>query len=192
MTRDGTVSETTAASENRPCRLRRLEPGDAAALARLAGDAEVARMTARLPHPYRAADAARFIEGLAGDLEESAFAIESGDRSDAPALIGVAGWRRVDGAKGAEGDVGYWLGKAHWGQGFATAAGRLLVARAFEDAGLAALRACVFQDNPGSARVLEKIGLRRAGACEGWSEARGRVDPTWLYRLERGAYEARR
>lgn len=162
------------------CRLRPLRPSDAAALAALAGDLEVARMTARVPHPYGVAEAERFLAGL-GEAEV-ALGVEIG-AGEAAELAGVAGWKRDPaGAQAASGDVGYWLGRAFWGRGLATTAGRLLVEEAARDPALTELRACVFQDNPASARVLEKIGFTYVGVCKGWSEARGRTDPTWLYR----------
>jgi RimJ/RimL family protein N-acetyltransferase len=56
--------------------------------------------------------------------------------------------------------VGYWIGRAHWGKGIATAAVAELVAR-FETA--RPLYAYVAVQNVGSIRVLEKCGFRREG-----------------------------
>ena len=39
----------------------------------------------------------------------------------------------------------------------------------------------VFQNNPTSVRVLEKIGFEYLGPAEAYSVARGEVVPTWTY-----------
>ena len=55
--------------------------------------------------------------------------------------------------------VGYWIGRSHWGKGFATAALRLLLDE-IEDR---PVTAHVALDNIGSQRVLEKCGFVRVG-----------------------------
>ena len=60
-------------------------------------------------------------------------------------------------------EVGYWLGEAHWGNGYASEALRALTRYAFEELGLRRLSAGVFGHNPASARVLEKVGYRLEG-----------------------------
>ena len=57
-------------------------------------------------------------------------------------------------------DLGYVIGRAHWGQGICTAAARLVTAYAFEHLGLAEVRAELLQRNVASRRVLEKTGFR--------------------------------
>jgi RimJ/RimL family protein N-acetyltransferase len=59
-----------------------------------------------------------------------------------------------------ERDVGYWVGREHWGKGVATAA-----LTAFLDVvRTRPLHAHVVTTNPASIRVLEKCGFRRASA----------------------------
>ena len=67
---------------------------------------------------------------------------------------GVVGWIGSWEAEG-ERDVGFWIGRDHWGNGYATAA-----LRAFLDVDLhRPLRAHVVDHNVGSRRVLEKCGF---------------------------------
>jgi RimJ/RimL family protein N-acetyltransferase len=64
-----------------------------------------------------------------------------------------------------EGDdrkVGYWLGRAYWGQGYATRALQLLL----EEITDRPLIAHVADTNIGSRRVLEHVGFRRVGGDE--------------------------
>ena len=56
---------------------------------------------------------------------------------------------------------GYWLGEPHWGKGVVTAAGRALLEYLKADARFARLEAPVFEWNPSSMRVLEKLGFER-------------------------------
>jgi RimJ/RimL family protein N-acetyltransferase len=59
-----------------------------------------------------------------------------------------------------ERDVGYWIGRDHWGKGVATAA-----LSAFLDVvPTRPIHAHVVITNPGSIRVLEKCGFRRVSA----------------------------
>ncbi|MGH2753937.1 MAG: GNAT family N-acetyltransferase [Actinomycetota bacterium] len=55
--------------------------------------------------------------------------------------------------------VGYWIGKEHWGKGIATAALR----RFLSHEPVRPLRAHVAKHNLGSIRVLEKCGFRKVG-----------------------------
>lgn len=57
----------------------------------------------------------------------------------------------------------YTLHPAHWGQGYTTEAARALVGFGFRELGLHRVWADCDPANPGSWRVLEKLGLRREG-----------------------------
>ncbi len=83
------------------------------------------------------------------------------------------------------GKMGYMFAPAHWGKGYATEMGRAAIAEAFARFDWPRLEACVFDDNPASGRVLEKLGFARVGPCEGPSAARGGVFPIINYVLPR-------
>jgi RimJ/RimL family protein N-acetyltransferase len=59
------------------------------------------------------------------------------------------------------GEIGFIVHPDHAGQGFATEAGRVLLRLAFEDLGLHRVIGRTEARNTGSARVLEKLGMRR-------------------------------
>jgi RimJ/RimL family protein N-acetyltransferase len=61
-------------------------------------------------------------------------------------------------------EIGYGLRKQSWGKGYATEIVKALVQKALMELGVKSLVACVTIDNVASIRVLEKSGLRRAGA----------------------------
>lgn len=174
--------------ETASVRLRPLARADAAAIARLANDREVVRMTSRMPYPYRLEDAESFLDFLAaqpeGEAAEVAFAIEADG-----ALAGVAGWKGACGESPPE--IGYWLGRSFWGRGVATAAATAALTRFFSETAADAIAAVVRQDNPASARVLEKLGFRRTGDGVGCG-LRDPDQPTWLFALTRAEWEAGR
>jgi ribosomal-protein-alanine N-acetyltransferase len=60
-------------------------------------------------------------------------------------------------------EVLYALGKAWWGKGYATEAGRASVRYGFEVAGLELIYAVAYPENRASQRVMEKIGMASQG-----------------------------
>jgi RimJ/RimL family protein N-acetyltransferase len=91
----------------------------------------------------------------------------------------------VVGTIGSWGDPGereitYWIGRAYWGRGIATAALRtfLTVERSRP------LHARIAHDNVGSRRVLEKCGFRVVATDRGFAEARSGEIEEFILRLE--------
>ena len=60
-------------------------------------------------------------------------------------------------------EVGYHLGKRHWGKGYATEIASRLVRYGFEDLGLKRIVGVTYPQNKASMRVLEKSGLTHRG-----------------------------
>lgn len=63
-------------------------------------------------------------------------------------------------------EVGYALGKAFWGKGYATEAARETLRYGFEVLKLAEIVAVAFPANAASLRVMEKIGMRSLGITD--------------------------
>lgn len=149
----------------------RLEPlgrRHAAAVQRYAADPEVGATTL-MPEPYPIDGAATFIESLhrhasgtgLAEGAELAFAILAReDRGRAEELVGVIGLKEISPHAGSA-EIGYWIGRPFWGRGYATAAGREMIAFAFDSLGLDRLTAHILARNSASARVLEKLGFVR-------------------------------
>jgi len=141
--------------------LRAYTHSDIPALLPLIGAREVAATTLRIPHPYSESDARDFI---AGTQEE--FSNGSGLRlgivvRDSDTLSGGVGLRIEPDQLRAE--LGYWIGVPYWGNGYATEAARIVVKYGFETLRLHRIFASHFANNPASARVLRKIGMRHEG-----------------------------
>ena len=136
--------------------LRTPRKEDAPAIAALADDWEVASRLTRLPHPYTLEDAVFFVEEIVP--QELIWLIE---HASSRVMLGVAGLTPQPDAKSFE--LGYWLGRAFWGQGFATEAAGLLLDHAFLHAGASLVTAGCFTDNARSLRVLRKLGFAITG-----------------------------
>lgn len=155
-------------------RLRAPAPADASRIAELASDPDIARMTTRMPFPYALEDAEAFIERTQHqDLRRDVtFVIES--EADGP--LGMLGFY-TETSVGPE--LGYWLGRRCWGQGYATEAAQAALDWAQHGWGKRAVIAGHFTDNGASGRVLEKLGFMPTGVVERrWSLARGAEAPT--------------
>jgi ribosomal-protein-alanine N-acetyltransferase len=150
---------------------------DAARVSLLAGDYDVACMTGTIPHPYSEQMAAEWISGAIDGEEGVVFMIERDGT-----LVGCTGYRAF-GEDHAE--LGYWIGKPYWGQGYATEAVMTLVAHAFDVDGFDYVTAGHFADNPASARVLRKLGFVTQGDEMRDSAARGMTAHCLTYRLDR-------
>ena len=74
-------------------------------------------------------------------------------------LIGNCGVRR-DSPETRAGDLGYELDPRFWGHGYATEAARAVLSFGFSHMHLHHVSAWCVADNVGSARVLEKLGMR--------------------------------
>jgi len=152
-------------------RLRRFGPGDAAAVFNLVSDLAVAKWTARIPHPYERVmtdEWLRDTDRRMADGNGIAFAIETRAAGE---LIGSAGLD-FETAPGLA-EIGYYLGRAHWGRGFMSEAAEALLRFGFETLNLAAVRGEVMPDNAASLSVLDKMGFDRLGRDEVDAPARG-------------------
>ena len=148
-----------------------LRPGwaeDAPALAQAIADEAIVRNLATAPWPFALRDAEAFLAAPRDPAFPSFLIFER--TAAAPRLVGACGLgRRPSGAV----ELGYWIAREAWNQGFATEAGHALLAIA-EALGLQRLEASYFIDNPASGRVLEKLGFTPTGlSAPRYSCARG-------------------
>jgi RimJ/RimL family protein N-acetyltransferase len=160
--------------------LRAPRLGDVKSVAALANDRRIAENTARIPHPYRAADAADFI-ATANVGGEVAFLITL---RNGPA-IGACGYLQVDRHPP---EIGYWFGVKHWGKGYATEAVRAMIDHIFDDSDAEAIQAAARVTNPASRRVLEKCGFQWSSAGLLRVRALASSVPIDRFRLDRGLW----
>jgi RimJ/RimL family protein N-acetyltransferase len=139
-------------------RLRRPRKADAARVAVLADDFDVARMTTRMPYPYGLADAHAFLETIPqkDPAKEAVFAVDHPQDG----VIGVLGFHL---SEEGHSELGYWLGRPYWGHGYATEAARAAMAWAKHEWRRRLVVAGHFADNPASGEVLCKAGFLYTG-----------------------------
>jgi len=159
--------------------LRAPRRGDVKAIATLVNDRRIAANTARIPHPYAIEDAEQFIAAVNKREGEACFVITL---DGAP--IGICSVDlREDGP-----ELGYWLGVAYWGRGFATEAVRALIDHAFGDIEHGTLISGARVNNPASRRVLEKCGFQWTGVQLWRIRAINSAAPIDRFRLDRGLW----
>ncbi len=169
-------------------RLRLLVTSDAGDVQRLAGDFAVADTTLSIPHPYPDGVAESWIASLRAPEAANRITYALTERSSG-ALIGAMGLA-VDPAH-ERGELGYWVGKPFWSQGYATEAARVVLTYAFGTLGLHRVHARRFARNPASGRVLEKIGMRQEGMMRQHIRRWERFEDVVLHGILREEWEQR-
>jgi RimJ/RimL family protein N-acetyltransferase len=159
---------------------------DAGDLVFHANDAQVAHsLGERFPHPYTLDDAQAFIVHALHLSSEKTWAIE---------INGVAsggiGVHPGEGVERHSAELGYWLGRAYWGDGIATAAVRALVPHALRELGLYRLQARVFADNQASMKVLERCGFVREAVLRRSVVKHERLLDLHIYAITRDTLDA--
>jgi RimJ/RimL family protein N-acetyltransferase len=154
---------------------------DAATIATLANDRRIAANTLRIPHPYSVADARAFIADVNASEHETAFLITTRDA----AVIGAGGIAMLDGDTP---ELGYWLGTAFWGKGYATEAARAVIDHAFGELGHDTLLAGARVSNPASRRVLQKCGFQWTGVALYRIRSIASSAPVDRFRLDRSLW----
>lgn len=130
--------------------LRAYQASDAEAVTRQIGDYDVSQWLTHVPYPYSTSDALAFFERHAGT--PFVYAVTRAD-----ALIGCVSIMR--------GDLGYWYGKDHWGQGYATEAARGALG-AYFSVRSDPVGSGYLDGNTGSRNVLEKLGFTPDGMIQ--------------------------
>jgi len=142
--------------------LRPFALSDAADVQRLAGDFSVADTTRVVPHPY--------LDGMAEDWistheppSDVAIQLElAAVERNSHALVGAVSLVAIS-HQDSRAEMGYWIGKPYWGNGYCTEAAKVLLDHAFGQLSLNRVCARYLKRNGASGRVLEKLGMQEEG-----------------------------
>jgi RimJ/RimL family protein N-acetyltransferase len=148
-----------------PFTLRPARRSDVGLFTMYAGDRRVAEATQSIPHPLPPGASEAFVERVV-----------DGKLAGLPEVLGVISLKPMD---RAQAEIGFWVAPAFWNTGIASKAVAALVQA--NPLGIRTYFAEVFQDNPGSAKVLTKQGFGYLGDAETFSVARGALVSTWTY-----------
>ena len=160
--------------------LRQFTLADAADIQRFAGDRDVASTTSTIPHPYLDGMAEEWISKHQKEFEEGTqvtFAIANQQENN---LIGAIGLSSID-REHEVAEIGYWIGKPFWNQGYCTEAGRTMLKFSFEVLGLNRIHARHFKRNPASGNVLKKMGMTLEGCFRQHYKKWGNFEDIVLY-----------
>jgi RimJ/RimL family protein N-acetyltransferase len=155
-------------------RLRTPLDSDVPRIVELAHDREIARMTTGVPFPYTMDHGHAFLSMVRAADPEIDLPLLIEHKTHGP--VGLVGLHRREQPWP---EIGYWLGRAYWGQGIATEAAAALVNWGHAVRGLKAISSAHFADNPASGRVLEKLDFLYTGQItQRLSYGRGTEAPT--------------
>jgi [ribosomal protein S5]-alanine N-acetyltransferase len=160
--------------------LRPFTMRDAPVIQRLLNDPHVSDGLLSVGYPFELPDAEKW---LAGRITNR-FAITLKGSGKLCGGIGIH-----TNAKHPRGEMGYWVGRAYWGKGFATESAQALVKYGFEKLNLHRIAAMHFPRNDASRRVLEKIGMKREGLLRQYARKDGRFEDLIVYSVLRGEAE---
>ena len=128
----------------------------------MAGAREIADTTVSIPHPYGLDHALAWIgnqrrESVRGRATNFAIRLLSGSP-----LIGSASLRDID-REHHQAELGFWIGREWWGQGYASEAAAAVIRFGFETLGLNRICAHHMTRNPAAGRVLLHVGMKQEG-----------------------------
>ena len=141
--------------------LRPFELSDGPRVKKLVGDEAIADTTLNIPHPYEDGMAEEWISTHqpkfeAGELANCAIVLKFTQK-----LIGAIGLTIDKRFNRAE--LGYWVVKAYWDQGYCTEAAEAMLEYGFHKLDLHKITATHIIRNPASGRVMAKIGMKKEG-----------------------------
>ena len=159
--------------------LRPFSLDDAPAVQRLAGDRAIAATTLAIPHPY--------VDGMAQDwISKHQTYFDQGkgitfaiSRKRDGSLLGAMSLMRLE--AGHQAELGYWIGRLYWDQGYCTEAGEAVLLYAFAELGLVRVHCHHFARNPASGRVMRKLGMQHEGTRRRHVKKWGKFEDVELY-----------
>lgn len=130
-------------------------------------DYEVVRYLGSAPQPVTdRAEMRRRVErwiGVNESLAETGYGMWALETHDGT-LVGMSVLKPLPGADEVE--VGWHLGTAHWGRGYATEGARAAIERGFTACGLDVVHAVIDADNTASVAVARRLGMVHQGPTD--------------------------
>jgi RimJ/RimL family protein N-acetyltransferase len=170
--------------------LRPFVMDDAWDVERLAGMREIADTTLNIPHPYPVGAARAWIESHPPAWEAGrgvTFAIvetKTGKLVGAISLMIKPEHRRAE--------LGYWIARERWNEGYATESSQRLLDFGFDLLGLHRIQARHFARNPASGQVMKKLGMQQEGIERDWAIKWDRFETLVVYSILESEWRARR
>lgn len=171
------TAQTRLCLKLKSCDIRTWSVDDVESLAANANDKDIAaNLRDTFPHPYGGADARRWIALCSVTEPRTNFAIAVDGKA-----VGSIGVMLQTDVSRKTAEIGYWLGKNHWGKGIVSEAVEAFSNWCFSEYGLVRLYANAYEANTASARVLEKAGFQREALLRNAAFKNGKVQNELLF-----------
>ncbi len=167
--------------------MRPFDISDASEVQRMAGDRAVADTTSNIPHPYEDGMAEEWINSHPQEFKDEkgcTFAITIKDTSQ---LAGAIGLKITQAHERAE--LGYWIGREYWGNGYCTEAAQSLIEYGFSILGINRIEATYMMRNPASGRVMQKLGMKHEGCLRSYVIKWDAFEDAGIYAILRGDWK---
>jgi [ribosomal protein S5]-alanine N-acetyltransferase len=162
--------------------LRPFAQDDAWEVERLAGMREIADTTLNIPHPYPVGAARAWIENQHPAWEKGAGATFAVVETRTSELVGAISLMLIR-PEHRRAELGYWIARDRWNNGYATEAGRRLITYGFDVLGLHRIEARHFQRNAASGKVMLKLGMQKEGVERDWAIKWDRFENSVVYSI---------
>lgn len=162
---------------------------DAQEVQRLAGHRDIASTTLNIPHPYEDGMAEEWISTHQESFEQGKGVVYAITLKDGR-LIGAISLMTM--IEGHQAELGYWIGKLYWNQGFCTEAGKELLRYGFDGLGLNRIHASYISRNPASGRVMQKLGMSYEGTRKQHVKKWGVFEDLVLYGILKSDWQTKR
>ncbi|MBW2965154.1 GNAT family N-acetyltransferase [Candidatus Woesearchaeota archaeon] len=154
-----------------------------------ANDPKIAQWLDNLPHPYKRKDGEFFVKKIVRKGVEAKtdypFVIYEKEHGE---IIGGIGIHHVNN-KHKHAEIGYWIGRKFWRQGYGTEAVNLLLRFAFRRLKMNKVYARAFGPNKASQALLKKAGFKPEGLFRKHSFKHGKFHDEPRFGLLREEYD---
>ncbi len=134
--------------------------------------------------PYDRAETVQMVENIQTQLETGLCTEWAVERKDDAKVLGLIHLNQVD-FFNRSAEVGYWLSRKSWGQGYATEVLKALTEYAVSTLGMDEIVAVCHPENLASLRVLEKVGYRYRKTLPAYISLRGNTADCLQYHITR-------
>lgn len=141
--------------------LKVISEQDEEALYPLINDADVSYNLGSVPYPYPKEALCPWIEASRESVQAGACLVMAIHIKNTGKPIGVCSIYIND--KHLKAEIGYWIGKPYWNNGYMTEAISRMIEYGFDDIGLYRIFGRCFARNKASARVMEKSSMKQEG-----------------------------
>lgn len=166
--------------------LRNFSMDDCDDVTRMVDDPQIAANTIEIPHPYEYHMAADWIKSHRKNFNAGQGVVFAITCREAGNLIGAIGLtiNSVDN----KAEMGYWIGREYWNKGYATEAGKAVVAYGFDKLGLHRIFGKHLRRNLASGKVMQKVGMLYEGRLREDVKKNGELEDLELYGMLKADY----